>query len=59
MRVIAILLFGIALCLILGKTLFEQQHLRRLQVVFYGLALAQTVMLVFIVFLAVVGEDVF
>ena len=52
MRVVILLLFTISVCLLLGR-LFARKQVPRLKTLFYGLALAQGVMLVYIVFLAV------
>lgn len=53
MRVVILLLFTISVSLLLGW-LFAQRQVPRLKTLFYGLALAQAVMLVYIAFIAVV-----
>lgn len=52
MRVVILLLFTISVSLLLGW-LFGQRRVPRLKTLFYGLALAQAVMLVYIAFIAV------
>lgn len=53
MRVVSLLLVTISVSLLLGW-LFGQKRVPRLKTLFYGLALAQTVMLVYIAFIAAV-----
>lgn len=52
MRVVILLLFTISVSLLLGW-LFAQRRVPQLKTLFYGLALAQGVMLVYIAFIAV------
>lgn len=53
MRVILLLLVGISVCFWIGRRVFEGQS-KLLQQVFYGLALVQGVILVYILFLGLV-----
>lgn len=53
-RVLLILAVGIALCLFAAKKLFVTKETRILKQLFYGLAIAQAVMLLWILFLAVI-----
>ena len=60
MRVIFILLIGISLCFLAGKKLFITQQTKILQQLFYGLALVQTVLMLYIMFLAIIqGNSLF
>lgn len=58
MRVVILLLGTISVSLLLGWW-FGQKRVPRLKTLFYGLALAQTVMLVYIAFIAVVQGEGF
>jgi hypothetical protein len=56
MRVVILLLFTISGCLLLGR-MFARKQVPRLKTLFYGLALAQAVMLAYIAFLAVMQRE--
>lgn len=60
MRVIIILLVGISLCYLAGRKLFAAPETRILQQLFYGLAVAQTALMFYIIALAVIqGNSLF
>lgn len=54
MRVILFLLLGISACFWIGRKVFGEGQSKLLQQVFYGLALVQAVILVYIMFLGLV-----